>query len=50
MNLEKINKIISYRTKVGDRIDRRFGAFTQKAMVLHEENMKRLKEEVKKED
>ena len=45
---EKINRIISYRIEVGDRIDRRFGAFTQKAMVLHEENTRRLKEETTK--
>jgi hypothetical protein len=40
--------IVEYRNKVGDRIDRRFGAFTAKANLLHEENQKRMKDELKK--
>jgi len=43
----KLEKIIAYRTTVGNRIDRRFGAFTHKANILHEENTRRMLKELK---
>lgn len=46
--VEKAQSIIDWRNKVGDRIDSRFGAFTPKAMRLHDENRRRMSEEIKK--
>jgi len=50
---EKVKKfksageILDYRTRVAKRIDRKYGAFSYKARVLHEENLRRLSEELK---
>jgi hypothetical protein len=43
----KIQAIIDYRTKVGDRIDRKCGAFTNRANLLHEKNLERMYKEIK---
>lgn len=47
--IQTIKTIIDYRTKVGDRIGRRYGDFTYKANLLQEKNMIRMFKEIKKE-
>ena len=47
--ITKVEQIIVNRTAIGDRIDRMHGAFTRKALLLHEENMRRMKEEIRRE-
>jgi len=42
-----VEKIIRYRNLVADRIDRKFGAFTEEAKKLHQKNLERLRNEIK---
>jgi hypothetical protein len=43
-----VEKIIKYRAYVADRIDKKYGAFTEKANKLQEENLRRMREEIKR--
>ena len=45
--IEKLQAIVDRRNHISDRIDRRFGAFTQKSVLLHEENLRRLHGELR---
>ena len=43
----KQQEITDYRNRVGDRIDRRFGAFTAKSSLLQDENLRRMCKELR---
>ena len=46
MVIKKAEAIVVYRNQVSDRIDKLFGAFSHKATILHEKNLRRMAVEI----